>query len=55
MYAHAAATLAFYYGLRACEIKSLALANVDLSAGILDIRRSKPAACWRTPTLNEVM
>lgn len=54
MYAHAAATLAFYCGLRACEIKALRWQNVDLSAGILDIRRSKTAAGWRTPTLNEV-
>jgi len=27
--------------------------HVDLSSGIIDIRRSKTAAGWRTPTLNE--
>lgn len=54
MYAHAAATLAFYCGMRACEIKALRWQHVDLSAGVIDIRRSKTAAGWRTPTLNEV-
>ena len=53
MYAHAAATLAFYCGMRASEIKGLCWQHVDLSAGIIDIRRSKTAAGWRTPTLNE--
>ena len=53
MYAHAAATLAFYCGMRACEIKGLCWQHVDLSTGIIDIRRSKTAAGWRTPTLNE--
>jgi integrase len=54
IYAHAAATLAFYCGMRACEIKGLRWQHVDLSAGIIDIRRSKTAAGWRTPTLNDV-
>lgn len=54
MYAHAAATLAFYCGMRACEIRGLLWQHVDLSAGVIDIRRSKTAAGWRTPTLNEV-
>jgi integrase len=47
LYAHAA-TVAFYYGLRACEIKALRWQNVVLSAGVLDIRLSKTAAVWRT-------
>ena len=54
MYAHTAATLAFYCGMRACEIKALRWQNVDLDGGTLDIRRSKTPAGWRTPTLNEV-
>lgn len=54
MYAHAAATLAFYCGMRACEIKAIRWLNVDLVGGILDIRRSKTPAGWRTPTLNDV-
>ena len=53
IYAHAAATLAFYCGMQACEIKGLRWKHVDLSAGIIDIRRSKTAAGWRTPTLND--
>src|SRR5688572_16591499 len=39
--------------MRACEIKGLCWQHVDLSSGIIDIRRSKTAAGWRTPTLNE--
>jgi integrase len=54
LYAHSAATLAFYCGMRACEIKALRWQHVDLVAGVIDIRRSKTAAGWRTPTLNEV-
>jgi integrase len=53
-YAHAAATLAAYCGLRACEIKGLQWKDVDFGAGLLDIRRSKTPAGWRTPTLNAV-
>jgi integrase len=54
MYAHAAATLAFYCGMRACEIKALRWQNVNFNTGLLDIRRSKTPAGWRTPTLNEI-
>jgi len=53
-YAHAAATLAAYCGLRACEIKGLQWKDVDFGAGLLDIRRSKTPGGWRTPTLNAV-
>lgn len=52
--AHTAATLAFYCGMRACELKALRWKHVDLVANLLDIRRSKTRAGWRTPTLNEV-
>jgi integrase len=51
-YAHAAATLAAYCGLRACEIKGLQWKDVDFAAGLLEIRRSKTPGGWRTPTLN---
>jgi integrase len=54
MYAHAAAVLAAYCGLRACEIKGLQWKDVDFAAGLLDIRRSKTPGGWRTPTLNTV-
>jgi integrase len=53
-YAHAAAILAAYCGLRACEIKGLQWKDVDFAAGLLDIRRSKTPGGWRTPTLNTV-
>jgi len=53
-YAHAAAILAAYCGLRACEIKGLQWKDVDFAASLLDIRRSKTEAGWRTPTLNRV-
>src|SRR5882724_3350049 len=54
LYAHTAATLAFYCGMRACEIKALKWKHVDFTAGLVEIRRSKTPAGWRTPTLNEV-
>jgi integrase len=53
-YAHAAATLAAYCGLRACEIKGLQWKDVDFAAGLLDIRHSKTPGGWRTPTLNAI-
>lgn len=53
-YAHAAATLAAYCGLRACEIKGLQWKDVDFEHGLLQIRRSKTPGGWRTPTLNAV-
>jgi len=53
-YAHAAATLAAYCGLRACEIKGLQWKDVDFADGLLQIRRSKTPGGWRTPTLNAV-
>ena len=53
-YAHAAATLAAYCGLRSCEIKGLQWKDVDFAAGVLSIRRSKTPGGWRMPTLNAV-
>lgn len=53
MIAYTAATLGFYCGARACELRGLKWKDVDLVAGLLDIRRSKTRAGWRTPTLNQ--
>lgn len=53
-YAHAAAVLGAYCGLRSCEIKGLQWKNIDFAAGLFDIRRSKTPGGWRTPTLNAV-
>ena len=52
LYAYVAATLAFYCGLRACEIKGLRWQDVDLANRLLHVRRSKTPAGWRSPTLN---
>jgi integrase len=40
--------------MRSCEIKALQWKDVDLVVGVLDIRRSKTPAGWRSPTLNSV-
>ena len=50
---YTAATLAFYSGMRACEIKALKWKHIDFVNGLIDIKRSKTPAGWRTPTLNE--
>ena len=52
MYVYVAATLSFYCGLRACEIKGLRWQDIDLSNRLLHVRRSKTPAGWRSPTLN---
>ena len=52
LYAYVASTLAFYSGLRACEIKALRWQDVDWSAPLLRVRRSKTPAGWRSPILN---
>jgi integrase len=52
LYAYVAATLSFYCGLRACEIKGLRWQDIDLANRLLHVRRSKTPAGWRSPTLN---
>jgi len=52
LYAYVAATLSFYCGLRACEIKGLRWQDIDLPNRLLHVRRSKTPAGWRSPTLN---
>ncbi len=52
MYAYTAATLSFYCGMRACEIKALRWQDLDWANRLLNIRRSKTPAGWRSPTLN---
>lgn len=54
MFAYGAATLAFYLGMRSVEIRHLRWKDIDFTANLLNIRRSKTPAGWRTPTLNEV-
>ena len=46
------ARLAFYCGLRACEIKVLCWRDIDHTNRLLHVRRSKTPAGWRSPTLN---
>lgn len=54
LYAYTAAVLGAYCGMRACEIRALQWKDVDFTAGVLDIRRSKTPAGWRAPTMNTV-
>ena len=53
MFAYVAATLAFYCGLRACEIKALQWSDVDWTRKRLQVQRSKTPAGWREPSLNQ--
>ena len=52
LFAYVAATLAFYCGLRACEIKGLQWKHVDWFGKRLQVRRTKTPAGYRDPSLN---
>ena len=52
-FAYVAATLDFFYGLRACEIKALQWKHISWEQRRLSVRRSKTPAGWRDPSLNE--
>jgi integrase len=54
LYAYTAAVLGSYCGMRPCEIKALQWKDVDFASSVLEIRRSKTPAGWRSPTLNTV-
>ena len=54
MYAYTAAVLAFYSGMRACEIKGLRWKDVSWGSNMLGIKRSKTPAGWRSPSLNDI-
>lgn len=51
-YAYVAATLSFYCGMRACEIRGVRWKDIDWNNRLLSIKRSKTPAGWRTPSLN---
>src|SRR6266487_2229901 len=52
-FAYVAATLDFFCGLRACEIKGLQWKHVSWDDRRLSVRRSKTPAGWRDPSLND--
>jgi hypothetical protein len=52
-FAYVAATLDFFCGLRACEIKALQWKHISWQERRLSVRRSKTPASWRDPSLNE--
>jgi integrase len=53
MFAYVAATLDFFCGLRACEIKALQWKHISFDQRRLSVRRSKTPAGWRDPSLND--
>jgi integrase len=53
IFAYVAATLDFFCGLRACEIKALQWKHISFDERRLSVRRSKTPAGWRDPSLND--
>jgi len=53
IFAYVAATLDFFCGLRACEIRALQWKHISFEERRLSVRRSKTPAGWRDPSLNE--
>ena len=53
VFAYVAATLDFFCGMRACEIKALQWKHISWEQKKLAIRRSKTPAGWRDPSLND--
>lgn len=53
IFAYVAATLDFFCGLRACEIKALQWKHISFEERRLSVRRSKTPVGWRDPSLNE--
>jgi len=53
IFAYVAATLDFFCGLRACEIKALQGKHISFEERRLFVRRSKTPTGWRDPSLNE--
>src|SRR5436190_16065313 len=52
-FAYVAATLDFFCGLRACQIKALQWKHISWEDQRLSVRRSKTPAGWRDPSLND--
>ena len=52
-FAYVAATLDFFCGLRACEIKALQWKHIAWDVRRLSVRRSKTPAGWWDPSLND--
>jgi integrase len=52
-YAFTAAILSVYCGMRTCEIKALRWMDINWDNRLIEIKRSKTPAGWRTPSLNQ--
>jgi integrase len=50
-FAYVAAVLAFFCGMRPCEIKGLQWKHIDFDRWLVQIRRSKTPAGWPDPTV----
>jgi len=54
LYAYTASVLGAFCGMGSCEIKGLKWKDIDFVSGVVEIRRSKTPAGWRSPTLNAI-